>query len=83
MITYILVRLVDLYSLLIFVYIMLSWIPTKTGWLADINNVFAMICEPYLRLFRKVIPPVGMMDFSPIVAIIALQVITRLIYIIL
>ncbi|GAB6273313.1 MAG: hypothetical protein STSR0004_01760 [Peptococcaceae bacterium] len=35
--------------------------------------------EPYLRLFRRVIPPVGMFDFSPIVAFFILDIIRRLI----
>ena len=32
------------------------------------------VCEPYLRIFRRLIPGMGMMDFSPIIAIILLQV---------
>ncbi|HCJ79437.1 hypothetical protein HX99_05140 [Peptococcaceae bacterium SCADC1_2_3] len=35
--------------------------------------------EPYLRLFRRVIPPVGMFDFSPLVAFFVLEIIRRLI----
>ena len=33
------------------------------------------VCEPYLRLFRRFIPPLGPIDLSPIVAIIVLQVV--------
>lgn len=79
----ILVRLVDVYTLLIFVYVMMSWIPTKRGLLADIDNVLARLCDPYLDLFRRFIPPIGgMVDISPIVAILALQLVVRLLFVI-
>ena len=35
------------------------------------------VCEPFLRLFRRLIPGIGGIDFSPILAIITLQVIDR------
>jgi len=37
------------------------------------------VCEPYLRIFRRVIPQIGAFDFSPIVAIIALSLVNSLI----
>jgi len=37
------------------------------------------ICEPYLKLFRKFIPPIGMLDISPVVGLIVLSVIQNLI----
>lgn len=43
------------------------------GFLRDVS-------EPYLRLFRRFIPSVGMLDFSPIVALIVLQVVGRVAY---
>ena len=79
----ILVRLVDVYTLLIFVYVMMSWIPVKRGLLADIDNVLARLCHRYLDLFRRFIPPIGgMVDISPIVAILALQLVVRLLFVI-
>lgn len=33
----------------------------------------ASICEPYLEPFRKIIPPIAMLDISPIVAILVLR----------
>ena len=77
----ILVRLVDLYTFIIFVYVLMSWIPVKRGVLADIEAALAKLCDPYLDLFRRFIPPIGgMVDISPIVAIIALQIIEALLY---
>jgi uncharacterized protein YggT (Ycf19 family) len=36
------------------------------------------VCEPYIRMFRRVLPSVGPLDLSPIVAIITLVVVQRL-----
>ena len=37
------------------------------------------VCDPYLRLFRRVLPPLGPIDVSPIVAVVALVVVERLV----
>ena len=79
MITMILTKLIDLYSIVIVVYVLMSWIPQMSGWVADLNEILGKICDPYLDLFKKVIPPVGGIDFSPIAAIIVLQLIIWLI----
>lgn len=84
MLAVILYRLVDLYSILILVYVLMSWIPRGgSGWVEDIRSVLASICEPYLSIFRNIIPPLGMVDFSPVVAILVLQIIERAIIVIL
>ena len=76
---YLIVSLSDVYSMLIFVYVMLSWFPTDRGILADINTVLGKISDPYLNLFKKIIPPIGgMVDVSPIVALLVLQFGVRL-----
>lgn len=83
MLMYLIVRLVDIYTFIIFVYVLLSWVPTKQGTLAQINDVLARICDPYLNLFKRFIPPIGgMVDISPIIAIIVLQLVVRVLYII-
>ena len=83
MFLYIFVRLVDIYTFIIFVYVILSWIPVKRGFLADVDNVLAKLCDPYLNVFKRFVPPIGgMLDISPIVAILALQLVVRLLYII-
>lgn len=77
---YLIASLADVYSMIIFVYVLMSWIPTKRGILADIDNVLAKICDPYLNLFRKFIPSLGgMVDVSPIIALLVLQFGVRLI----
>ena len=49
------------------------------GLMEDIAAVLDSICAPWLNLFRRFIPPMGGVDFSPVVAIIALQILQRLI----
>lgn len=80
MLIYLLVRLVDAYSLIIFVYVMMSWLPVSNGGiLSDIYNVLGKICDPYLNLFKKLIPPIGgMVDITPIIALLVLQFGVRL-----
>ncbi|MGI8902320.1 MAG: YggT family protein [Solirubrobacteraceae bacterium] len=72
------------YILLIFVYILLNLIfslgtrPPYSRWSDAVFNFLRDVSEPYLGLFRRFIPPMGMMDFSPMVAIIALYVVRTL-----
>ena len=83
MLTRLIVELVDIYTLAIFVYVLLSWIPVKQGVIETINDLLAKICDPYLDLVKRFIPPIGgMVDISPIIAIIVLQLVVRLLYII-
>lgn len=80
MITYALVKLIDLYSTIIIVYVLMSWLPTDRGILKDINEVLGKICDPYLNLFKRIIPPIGgFVDISPIFALLVLQLIVRVI----
>ena len=79
MLTYLLIRLADAYSLIIFVYVMMSWLPTDRGILADIYHVLGKVCDPYLNLFKRLVPPIGgMVDITPIIALLVLQFGVRL-----
>ncbi len=79
MIIAIIAKLAYIYTLLIVVYVILSWVPNKKGLLADIDNVLGRLCDPYLDLFKKFIPPIGgMIDISPIIAIVVLQIVVSL-----
>lgn len=66
-----LLRVIDLYVLINIIYIFMSWFPGARE--SQFGQILARLCEPYLEQFRKIIPPLGMIDLSPIVAIIALQ----------
>ena len=71
---------IAVYILLIFGYIITSWIrlPYST-WLNRIQRFLYDVCEPYLRLFRRILPPFGPLDLSPIVAIFSLGILRVLI----
>lgn len=60
-----------IYSYAIIVYILLSWFPGARD--SAFGHFLARICEPFLEPFRKIIPPIGMIDFSAFVAIIILN----------
>ncbi len=80
MIKSLIVSLTNAYTTVIFIYVLMSWIPTQTGIVADVYRVLGKICDPYLDLFRKIIPPIGgMIDISPIFALLVLQFVVRLI----
>ena len=71
------------YIILILAYIITSWIRLPySPWLNRIQRFLYDVCEPYLRLFRRVLPPLGPLDLSPMVAVLVLvllqQVIDRL-----
>lgn len=72
--------LADAYTTIIFIYVLMSWIPAPSGIVADIYRVLGKVCDPYLDLFRRFIPPIGgIVDISPIVALLVLQFGVRLI----
>lgn len=80
MLQYFIVTLADVYSMILFVYVLMSWIPQKSGIIGDIDTILGRLCDPYLDLFRRFIPPIGgMVDVSPIVALLVLQFAVRLI----
>ena len=64
------------YGTLIFIYVLMSWFPMR-GALYDIYKVLGTIVEPYLALFRNLIPTVGAFDFSPLVAYFVLQIVVN------
>ena len=77
---YLIYSLADVYTMIIFVYVLMSWIPNTTGVIGDIYRVLGKVCDPFLDLFRRFIPPIGgMVDISPIVALLVLQFGVRLI----
>lgn len=69
------------YFILIFARILMSWIPRMpyNVYLRAVVGFVEETVNPYLNLFRRVLPPIGMFDFSPIIAIILLFVAQALI----
>ncbi len=70
--------LVDFYEWLVIIWCFLSWIPRRSGGLLDdIAVVINNIVSPYMGLFRRFIPPIGGLDFSPVVGLLVLGVVQR------
>src|SRR5215207_2539241 len=63
------------YSLLILAYIITSWVrlPYST-WLNRIQRFLYDVCDPYLRLWRRVLPTFGPLDLSPVVGVLFLYI---------
>ncbi|EIJ81575.1 hypothetical protein PB1_01480 [Bacillus methanolicus PB1] len=66
-----LLKLIEIYSWALIIYILMSWFPNARE--SAIGQFLARICEPYLEPFRRFIPPIGMIDVSPIVAFLVLK----------
>ena len=70
---YILISLSDAYSFVIVIYVLLSWFPMG-GIIEEIRSALGKICDPFLNLFKRLIPPIGaMVDITPIIALLVLQ----------
>ena len=66
------------YYILIIIRIFLSWIPT-IDWMQQPFNAIRSVTDPFLNIFRGIIPPIGgVLDISPVIAIILLQIIQGL-----
>ena len=62
------------YSILIVLRIFMSWLP-NINWDAQPIKFIRIITDAYLDIFRRFIPPLGGLDFSPIVALIFLSIV--------
>ena len=72
---------VSVYVLMIFGYILTSWVRLPySPWLNRIQRFLYDVCDPYLRLFRRVVPPLGPLDLSPMLAVIVLLVVQQLLH---
>jgi YggT family protein len=71
-----LIRLIDLYSLIIVAAVVVSWINVPRDHPAV--RLLHQLTEPVLAPVRKILPPMGGMDFSPLVVLIGLRVLAGL-----
>lgn len=71
----VLITAIEIYSWALIIYILLSWFPGAKE--STFGEILARICEPYLEPFRRFIPPLGMIDISPLVAIFTLKLATN------
>ena len=61
----------QVYTLMLFARILASWVPQVNEY--RIMQFIAYYTDPYLNLFRRIVPPLGMFDLSPIVAFLCLS----------
>ena len=66
------------YSALIFAYVITSWIRVPYA-LNGLQRFLYDVCEPYIRIFRRLLPPMGPLDLSPMIAIVVLYLLRLLI----
>jgi YggT family protein len=68
------------YVLLIFAYVLMSWVRLPYSiWMNRIQRFLYDVVDPYLRLFRRIIPSFGPLDLSPMVAVIVLFIAGRVV----
>jgi YggT family protein len=72
----VLANLIDLYSLVVLVAVILSWVPLDRR--NPLVTITHGLTEPVLAPIRSVLPPMGGADFSPMLLLIALQILKGL-----
>jgi uncharacterized protein YggT (Ycf19 family) len=77
--------LITVYWIIILAYILLSWVEAFGGRIPYSRVTSAIIgflrdaAEPYLRIFRRILPPMGGLDLSPLIGILVLIFVGRLV----
>jgi YggT family protein len=62
----------SIYLVLLLIRVLLSWFP-NVNWLSPPFSILSQLTDPYLNVFRSIIPPLGGIDFSPIIGFLLLQ----------
>jgi len=73
----VLAQTLEIYSLVLIVRVLLSWFP-NLDWSNPVLSSVSSITDPYLNAFRGLIPPIGGLDLSAILAFIALSLMQQL-----
>lgn len=68
----------QVYTWLLIIRILLSWI--RHNPYQPVIRFIYEVTEPYLGLFRRIVPPMGPVDLSPIVAFFVLQLLRQLVF---
>src|SRR5436189_6046435 len=68
------------YTLLILAYIITMWVRLPySPWLNRIQRFLYDVCDPYLRIWRRILPTFGPLDLSPVIGVAALYIFLRVI----
>ncbi len=73
----VLAQTLSIYTLVLLVRVLLSWFP-NLDWSNPVLSTVSSITDPYLNAFRGLIPPLGGLDLSAILAFLALQLVQSL-----
>lgn len=66
-----------IYTIMLFVRVLGSWLPQLRD--SSLMRFISFYTDPYLSIFRKVIPPIGgMLDLSPMIAFFSLQILEKI-----
>lgn len=77
---YVVYRLLNFYEMLIFVQVLLSWfVSSGNRFVVDVYGALTTLVDPFVNLFRRFIPPLAGLDWSPFIAILVLQLVQRLV----
>jgi YggT family protein len=67
---------ISIYLALLFIRVLLTWFP-NINWSNQPFTALSQVTDPYLNVFRSIIPPMGGMDFSPMLAFLVLSLLQR------
>jgi YggT family protein len=70
------ISFITIYSALLIIRILLTWFP-NVNWFNQPFAALSQVTDPYLNIFRSILPPLGGMDFSPMLGFIALTLLQR------
>ncbi|MDQ0206432.1 YggT family protein [Alkalicoccobacillus murimartini] len=72
---YLILQAARLYSFLILAWVLMSWFPNARE--SSIGQMIGRLVEPYIDMFRQFVPRLGMIDLSPIVSLLVLNMATN------
>ena len=68
-------QLIDYYSVVVLVAVILSWLQLPPS--SQVVRIARMLTEPALAPIRRLVPPAGRIDFSPLILLVLLQILAR------
>ncbi len=71
-----LVRILNIYMLIVFIRVVLSWVPVSPG--NPLVQIIYRLTEPVLAPLRRVIPSFGGLDISPLVVFVGIMILKRI-----
>lgn len=72
-----LANFLSIYLVLLLIRVLLSWFP-NVDWSSAPFSILSQLTDPYLNVFRSIIPPLGGIDLSPILGFFLLQILVGL-----